>query len=80
MGAFLRLVYSGPVPSKPIMDLSLNEVRVGFMDLVLDAAAGLERRSPRNFIQGVKYRRFRKFFDYTHTNRAQVLKHNFSIG
>ena len=62
IGAFLRLVYSGPVPSKPIMDLSLNEVRVGFMDLVLDAAAGLERRLPRNFIQGVKYRRFRKYF------------------
>ena len=53
-------MYNRPVPSKPIIDLKLSEVRSGFMDLILDAAAGLERRSWKAVVKGVKYRRFRK--------------------
>ena len=34
--AFLRLVYKRPVPSKPVLDLSLHDIREGFMDIILD--------------------------------------------
>ena len=59
--AFLRLVYNRPVASRPILDLSLNNVREGFMDLVLDAAADLERRSWRSILRGNRYLKYRKF-------------------
>ena len=59
--AFLRLIYKKPVASRPVLDLSLHDVRDGFMDLILDAATGLERKSWRSVIRSNKYLRFRKF-------------------
>ena len=59
--AFLRLIYKKPVASRPVLDLSLHDVRDGFMDLILDAATGLERKSWRSVVRSNKYLRFRKF-------------------
>lgn len=59
--SFLRLIYDRPVASRPVLDLSLNRVRHGMMDILIDAAAGLERRSWSSVVRGTKHLRYRKY-------------------